>query len=83
MNARIDIQTEWAHEAAELIQRMPDTAVNLSLVLSGLIKAVNDASWADMSEVLEFLGDAQIALSEVRAHTEEEIADWARERMQS
>lgn len=75
-------QSELAHEAAELIQRCPDTVCNLKLILSGLIKAVDSAGWGDLSLVSQHLGDAMDALDEVRAHSDEEIADWTREHMQ-
>ncbi len=83
MNARINVQNEFAHESRELAMRMPSTVENLSLVLSGLIEAVGDATWADMSLVTQHLEDAMAALKEVHAFSDEEIADWARERMQS
>jgi hypothetical protein len=74
-------QSELAHEAREMAIRMPGTADNLRLVLDGLITAVQDVSCADMSEVLEKLGDAMLALQEVRSYEAEEIADWTREAM--
>jgi hypothetical protein len=74
-------QSELAHEARELIVRMAGTNSNLTLVLDGLITAVQDVSCADMSEVLEKLGDAMLALQEVRAYEASEMADWTREAM--
>ncbi len=81
MSARINVQNEFAHESRELAMRMPSTVENLSLVLSGLIEAVNDATWADMSLVVSHLEEAMDALKEVRAYSDEEIASWVKERM--
>jgi hypothetical protein len=74
-------QSELAHEARELIVRMAGTNSNLTLVLDGLITAVQDVSCADMSEVLEKLGDAMAALEECRAYTDEDLSEFARDRM--
>jgi hypothetical protein len=81
MNTPFTKQSELAHESAELAKRMPGTADNLRLVLDGLITAVQDVSCADMSEVLEKLGDAMAALEECRAYTDEDLAEFARDRM--
>ena len=81
MNARINHQNEFAHESRELAIRMPSTSENLALVLSGLIEAVNDATWADVSLVLHHLEEAAEAIKELRAHSDEEIAEFVKERM--
>jgi hypothetical protein len=59
-------QSELAHEARELIVRMPSTAGNLSLVLDGLIETINGETWADFSAVLQAMDEAQAALQEAR-----------------
>lgn len=74
-------QSELAHEAAELIKRMPDTHANLKLVAEALFMAFSDVSWADVSEVLDKLGETLEVLDEVRAFSDEEIVSWVKEHM--
>jgi hypothetical protein len=73
---------ELAITAEKAIEQLPETHANQYVVLEALIRHFNEARGCDYSLVLERLQDAQDALDEVRAFSDEEIADWAREHME-
>lgn len=76
-------QSEFAHEAAEIIARCPETVENFMLILKAFTAVISEVAWADMSLVGSHLDEAIEALQEVRAHSEEEISSWVKEHMDS
>lgn len=74
--------SEEAHEARETIFRMPGKQADYLLVLDGLIATMSSETWGDFSDVLDALELAFVKLGEVRAYTDDERAQWAKERME-
>lgn len=72
---------ELAITAEDAITRMPSTSANDTVVLAALIQRFASASHADYSAVIEALEEADAALQEVRAHTEEELSSYVGELM--
>lgn len=73
--------SEEAHEAREEIFRMPGKQADYLLVLDGLIEVMASETWGDFSDVLDALEKAFVELGKVRAYTDDERAQWAKERM--